>query len=83
MERVLLSIFLIIAVIGIILRSNIKGIISMRSRTEIMFLGLIFIVASGIFLHVPYLNTPPYITSFELSIVIIGFILGLIGFLKK
>lgn len=77
------SIILIIAVIVIIARSNLNDILSKRSRTEVMFFGLIFIITGGIFLIDPNLTSTTYITSFGFCLVFIGFILGFIGFLKN
>ncbi|RPF57076.1 hypothetical protein [Aquisalibacillus elongatus] len=76
------GLFLIIAVIVIVLSFSLKGILSKKSSTEIMILGLLFILTGGILLIEPNLPKNTMIILIEFGFVIFGFFVGALGFFK-
>lgn len=76
------GLFLIVAVILGILRFAFKGVLAKRSSTEVMLLGLMFIITGGIFLIEPELTKSNFILSVAYGFVLFGFMIGILGFFK-
>jgi hypothetical protein len=75
--------FLVVLILAIVLTYTLETFIKGKSSTEVMTLGILFVLTGGVFLIEPNLPKTSIIISIELGFVLFGFIIGLFGFFKR